>query len=95
MEFLGTKLEPLATNSKTIADRKRKGIPAHLQEVRDEQGRQRLHGAFQGGFSAGYFNTVGSKEGRQFAFNLLNYYQDGSRSVLKQAELAQRILSSK
>lgn len=25
--------------------------------------RQRLHGAFQGGFSAGYFNTVGSKEG--------------------------------
>ncbi|KAJ3250954.1 hypothetical protein HK103_003044, partial [Boothiomyces macroporosus] len=33
--------------------------------VRDDQGRQRLHGAFQGGFSAGYFNTVGSKEGWQ------------------------------
>jgi G patch domain-containing protein 1 len=33
------------------------------QEVRDENGRRRLHGAFTGGFSAGYFNTVGSKEG--------------------------------
>ncbi|KAF9565923.1 DUF1604-domain-containing protein [Agrocybe pediades] len=31
--------------------------------VRDEKGRRRLHGAFTGGFSAGYFNTVGSKEG--------------------------------
>ena len=31
--------------------------------VRDEQGRRRFHGAFTGGFSAGYFNTVGSKEG--------------------------------
>ncbi|KAE9403072.1 hypothetical protein BT96DRAFT_990528 [Gymnopus androsaceus JB14] len=30
---------------------------------RDEKGRRRLHGAFTGGFSAGYFNTVGSKEG--------------------------------
>lgn len=29
----------------------------------DEKGRQRFHGAFTGGFSAGYFNTVGSKEG--------------------------------
>ncbi len=33
------------------------------QEVRDEKGRKRLHGAFTGGFSAGYFNTVGTKEG--------------------------------
>lgn len=31
--------------------------------MRDEQGRRRLHGAFTGGFSAGYYNTVGSKEG--------------------------------
>ncbi|KAG8898506.1 hypothetical protein FRB99_007394, partial [Tulasnella sp. 403] len=31
--------------------------------VRDEKGRRRLHGAFTGGFSAGYFNSVGSKEG--------------------------------
>jgi G patch domain-containing protein 1 len=31
--------------------------------VRDEKGRRRFHGAFTGGFSAGYWNTVGSKEG--------------------------------
>ncbi|GJQ09662.1 hypothetical protein GpartN1_g1453.t1 [Galdieria partita] len=34
-----------------------------FQQIRDENGRQRLHGAFKGGFSAGYFNSVGSKEG--------------------------------
>jgi G patch domain-containing protein 1 len=33
------------------------------QGVYDERGRQRFHGAFTGGFSAGYYNTVGSKEG--------------------------------
>ncbi|KDN43252.1 hypothetical protein RSAG8_06219, partial [Rhizoctonia solani AG-8 WAC10335] len=38
-------------------------VPVWQQEVRDEKGRRRLHGAFTGGFSAGYFNTVGSKEG--------------------------------
>ncbi|MCJ1403284.1 hypothetical protein MMC11_006507 [Xylographa trunciseda] len=38
-------------------------IPIWKQEVTDERGRKRLHGAFTGGFSAGYFNTVGSKEG--------------------------------
>lgn len=32
-------------------------------QVRDEEGRRRFHGAFTGGFSAGYYNTVGSKEG--------------------------------
>ncbi|KAI1195737.1 hypothetical protein F5X97DRAFT_231795 [Nemania serpens] len=38
-------------------------VPLWKQEVRDEHGRKRLHGAFTGGWSAGYFNTVGSKEG--------------------------------
>ena len=33
--------------------------------VTDEQGRVRFHGAFTGGFSAGYYNTVGSSEGFQ------------------------------
>ncbi|KAL2650243.1 hypothetical protein R1flu_018371 [Riccia fluitans] len=33
------------------------------QEVTDAEGRRRFHGAFTGGFSAGYYNTVGSKEG--------------------------------
>ena len=39
--------------------------PVHIQNqiVTDEQGRRRFHGAFTGGFSAGYYNTVGSKEG--------------------------------
>lgn len=38
-------------------------MPVWKQEVTDKRGRKRLHGAFTGGFSAGYFNTVGSKEG--------------------------------
>ena len=38
-------------------------MPEWQQEVYDENGRRRFHGAFTGGFSAGYFNTVGSKEG--------------------------------
>ena len=44
-------------------EKQAKYTPAHLQEVTDEQGRKRFHGAFTGGFSAGYFNTVGSEEG--------------------------------
>ncbi|XP_063951747.1 G patch domain-containing protein 1-like [Lytechinus pictus] len=40
-----------------------KPISVQDQIVRDQQGRQRFHGAFTGGFSAGFFNTVGSKEG--------------------------------
>ncbi|XP_067651319.1 G patch domain-containing protein 1-like [Haliotis asinina] len=31
--------------------------------AKDSRGRPRFHGAFTGGFSAGFFNTVGSKEG--------------------------------
>lgn len=37
--------------------------PAWRQEAYDEQGRRRFHGAFTGGWSAGYYNTVGSREG--------------------------------
>ena len=43
----------------TRKQHKEKGIAT------DERGRRRFHGAFTGGFSAGYFNTVGSKEGWQ------------------------------
>ncbi|KAJ7538730.1 hypothetical protein O6H91_11G061500 [Diphasiastrum complanatum] len=39
--------------------------PIWKQEATDSEGRRRFHGAFSGGFSAGYFNTVGSKEGWQ------------------------------
>ncbi|KAI7838498.1 hypothetical protein COHA_007760 [Chlorella ohadii] len=42
-----------------------RALPLHKQEVTDAEGRRRLHGAFTGGWSAGYYNTVGSKEGWQ------------------------------
>ncbi|XP_003798479.1 G patch domain-containing protein 1 [Otolemur garnettii] len=55
----GTGLDPLEEG-----ERPKKPIPLQDQTVRDERGRyKRFHGAFSGGFSAGYFNTVGSKEG--------------------------------
>jgi hypothetical protein len=40
--------------------------PVSVQDltVKDKRGRQRFHGAFTGGFSAGYFNSVGSKDGK-------------------------------
>ena len=41
----------------------RGGRQPWLEEVVDEQGRRRFHGAFTGGFSAGHFNTVGSEGG--------------------------------
>lgn len=37
--------------------------PIWKQEAKDSLGRKRFHGAFTGGFTAGYHNTVGSKEG--------------------------------
>ncbi|NXU53340.1 GPTC1 protein, partial [Turnix velox] len=45
-------------------ERAKKPVPLQEQTVKDAKGRyQRFHGAFTGGFSAGYFNTVGTKEG--------------------------------
>ncbi|CAI9567600.1 unnamed protein product [Staurois parvus] len=42
----------------------KKPTPLQEQTVKDEKGRyKRFHGAFTGGFSAGFYNTVGSKEG--------------------------------
>ena len=40
----------------------------------NDKGKKLFHGAFTGGFSAGYFNTVGSKEGWKPNINL-NYNQ--------------------
>ncbi|XP_075045290.1 G patch domain-containing protein 1 isoform X2 [Mixophyes fleayi] len=55
----GKSLEPYEEG-----ERPKKPTPLQDQTVRDEKGRyKRFHGAFMGGFSAGYFNTVGSKEG--------------------------------
>lgn len=41
----------------------KKPLAVHEQTVKDQQGRQRFHGAFTGGFSAGFYNTVGTLEG--------------------------------
>ncbi|KAJ8752325.1 hypothetical protein K2173_003961 [Erythroxylum novogranatense] len=67
--FYGTPIE----REEELTSRKKKAVaeasghlrslPSWKQEVRDEEGRRRFHGAFTGGFSAGYYNTVGSKEG--------------------------------
>ncbi|KAI4145878.1 MAG: hypothetical protein LQ340_006133, partial [Diploschistes diacapsis] len=57
--FYGTPLPPLDPNVRDDGSY----VPIWKQEVTDDRGRKRLHGAFTGGFSAGYFNTVGSKEG--------------------------------
>ncbi|XP_057951463.1 G patch domain-containing protein TGH [Malania oleifera] len=67
--FYGTPIE----REEDITSRKKKALaesagnlrslPPWKQEVIDEEGRRRFHGAFTGGFSAGYYNTVGSKEG--------------------------------
>ncbi|XP_078431106.1 SWAP (Suppressor-of-White-APricot)/surp domain-containing protein [Wolffia australiana] len=66
--FYGTPIE----REEEMSRRKRKAVgdagqmrslPVWKQEVTDEEGRRRFHGAFTGGFSAGYYNTVGSKEG--------------------------------
>jgi hypothetical protein len=35
-----------------------KYLPEWEQIATDEEGRRRFHGAFTGGYSAGYFNTV-------------------------------------
>ena len=45
----------------TAVSKKPKGIQDEI--VTDERGKRRFHGAFTGGFSAGYFNTVGTKHG--------------------------------
>ncbi|QGA15342.1 hypothetical protein EYB26_002999 [Talaromyces marneffei] len=57
--FYGTPLPPLDPGTRDDGSY----VPVWKQEVTDERGRKRLHGAFTGGFSAGYLNTVGSKEG--------------------------------
>ncbi|POS85545.1 hypothetical protein EPUL_004578 [Erysiphe pulchra] len=64
-------------------------VPVWKQEVRDERGLKRLHGAFTGGFSAGYFNTVGSKEGwtpSTFISSRSNRNNDASKIRQKRPE---------
>ncbi|KAI4471154.1 g patch domain-containing protein 1 [Holotrichia oblita] len=57
--FYGKALEPYDED----AVPKKKPISIEDQIATDAQGRRRFHGAFTGGFSAGFYNTVGSLEG--------------------------------
>ncbi|ODA82243.1 hypothetical protein RJ55_00750 [Drechmeria coniospora] len=64
-------------------------LPLWKQDVRDEKGRRRLHGAFTGGWSAGYFNTVGSKEGwapSTFVSSRSSRNKDGAAPKQQRAE---------
>ncbi|EEF50668.1 RNA binding protein, putative [Ricinus communis] len=105
--FYGTPIE----REEEITSRKKKAVAeasGHLrtlvpwkQEVRDEEGRRRFHGAFTGGYSAGYYNTVGSKEGwtpQSFTSsrknraevkqqNILNFLDDDERAELEDRSL--------
>ena len=58
----GTPLKPIDEDDREAQIRP-KPIAVHEQIVTDENGRRRFHGAFSGGFSAGYFNSVGSRDG--------------------------------
>ncbi|XP_030372510.1 G patch domain-containing protein 1 homolog [Scaptodrosophila lebanonensis] len=55
----GTPLEPLDKDEVPA----KKPLAIEDQIVKDENGKRRFHGAFTGGFSAGFWNTVGSLEG--------------------------------
>ncbi|KAF2745150.1 DUF1604-domain-containing protein [Sporormia fimetaria CBS 119925] len=64
-------------------------VPVWKQTVTDERGRRRLHGAFTGGFSAGYFNTVGSKEGwtpKAFVSSRSNRKKDQDHAAAQKPE---------
>ncbi|EDV40227.1 uncharacterized protein Dana_GF10404, isoform A [Drosophila ananassae] len=55
----GTPLEPIQKDAVPA----KKPLAIEDQVVKDENGKRRFHGAFTGGFSAGFWNTVGSLEG--------------------------------
>ncbi|VDO75855.1 unnamed protein product, partial [Heligmosomoides polygyrus] len=52
----------------------------HHCTLKTPEAEQRFHGAFTGGFSAGYFNTVGSKEGYKAGDKRMAWERDASSS---------------
>ncbi|MGH0115812.1 UNVERIFIED_CONTAM: hypothetical protein FKN15_046997 [Acipenser sinensis] len=75
----GTPLEPLEEDEPL-----KKPIRLQDQTVKDEKGRfQRFHGAFTGGFSAGYFNTAGSKEGWAPSTFVSSRHQKAEKQIFK------------
>ncbi|KKY19057.1 hypothetical protein UCDDS831_g05689 [Diplodia seriata] len=82
---VGTPLPPLDENTRDDGSY----VPLWKQEATDERGRKRFHGAFTGGFSAGYFNSVGSKEGwspSTFVSSRSNRHKDQQNAQQKRAE---------
>ena len=67
--------DDFVTFGSRFTDTSTQGKIKHVQDeiVTDEQGRRRFHGAFTGGFSAGYYNSVGSKEGNHWVFLNLHF----------------------
>ena len=57
---VGSAFQTLETDEDIVKAKEKKEKEFY---VFDKQGRRRFHGAFTGGFSAGYYNTVGTKEG--------------------------------
>ncbi|KAF2495779.1 DUF1604-domain-containing protein [Lophium mytilinum] len=83
--FYGTPLPPLDPDTRDDGSY----VPVWKQTVTDERGRKRLHGAFTGGFSAGYFNTVGSKEGwapSTFVSSRTNRHKDQAKPAEQRPE---------
>lgn len=89
--FLGTPLVRVLKNDGTDSAeapsssyKNRKARLDYQQTVRDSEGRQRFHGAFTGGFSAGYYNTVDTKEGfkpKEFVSHRSSKQQHGANRV--------------
>uniref|UniRef100_A0A6P7H067 G patch domain-containing protein 1 homolog n=1 Tax=Diabrotica virgifera virgifera TaxID=50390 RepID=A0A6P7H067_DIAVI len=79
--FFGTPLEQYDEDSFP----KKKPISVEEQIATDAQGRRRFHGAFTGGFSAGFFNTVGSLEGWTPS-EFKSTRQDKGRNVIQKPE---------
>ncbi|KAK4872910.1 hypothetical protein RN001_014939 [Aquatica leii] len=59
VRYFGKPLDPYDED----AFPKKRPISVEDQVAKDAQGRRRFHGAFTGGFSAGFYNSVGSLEG--------------------------------
>lgn len=57
---VGSAFQTLETDEDVVKAKEKKEKEFY---VLDKQGRRRFHGAFTGGYSAGYYNTVGTKEG--------------------------------
>ncbi len=62
---IGSAFQYLETDDDIVKAKEKKEKELY---VLDKQGRRRFHGAFTGGFSAGYFMSVGTKEGMLLLF---------------------------